>query len=92
MSKVKSHKVYDETFKKNIVDLYNAGQGVTALSREYGLSSTNIYKWIDRYSPIKNTGEEVITNDEVIKLKKQLAQIKEENEILKKAVAIFSKR
>ena len=39
---------------------------------------------------IKTTGE-VTNNDELIKLKKELQQVQLENEILKKAVAIFSK-
>lgn len=93
MSEVKQiHKVYDEEFKKTIVDLYRSGKGVTELSREYGISTVNIYKWIRRFSPIETTTGEITNNDEILKLKKELANLKEENEILKKAVAIFSKK
>ena len=92
MSEIKSRKVYDETFKKTIVDLYHSGKGVTELSREYGVPKTNIHKWINRYSPIETSTGEITSNDEIIRLKKQMAQLREENEILKKAVAIFSKR
>ena len=38
---------------------------------------------------IKVNYEEVITVNEIMKLKKEMARIKEENEILKKAMAIF---
>jgi len=92
MSESRKIKTYDEDFKKTLVDLYHSGKGVTELSREYGISTVNIYKWIRRYSPIKTSTGEVTSNDEILKLKKEIAQIKEENEILKKAVAIFSKK
>lgn len=85
-------KRYDEEFKKTIVDLYNSGKGATELCREYGLSNSTIYEWIRDYSPIISDNGEVTNNKEIQALKKELARVKEENEILKKAVAIFSKR
>ena len=85
-------KNYDVDFKKTIVDLYQGGKGVTELSREYGLAKSNIYKWVSLYSPVKTSTGEVTSNDEILKLKKEMSKLKEENEILKKAVAIFSWR
>ena len=85
-------KNYDVDFKKTIVDLYQNGKGATELSREYGLAKSNIYKWVSLYSPVKTSTGEVTSNDEILKLKKEMSKLKEENEILKKAVAIFSKR
>ena len=87
-----SSKKYDVDFKKTIVDLYQSGKGVTELSREYGLSKSNIYKWVSLYAPVKTSTGEVTNNDEILKLKKEMSKLKEENEILKKVVAIFSKR
>lgn len=86
------NKRYDEEFKKTIVDLYNSGKGATELSREYGLANSTIYEWVRDYSPIKTDDGEITNNKEIKALKKEIAKIKEENEILKKAVAIFSKR
>ena len=40
---------------------------------------------------ITSTGE-VTNNDEILKLKKELQQVQMENDILKKVVAIFSKK
>lgn len=37
---------YTEEFKKQLVDLYQAGSSVSYLSREYGVSNVTIYKWI----------------------------------------------
>lgn len=92
MSEKRTVKKYDETFKKTLVDLYNSGKSVRELSREYGTSEVNIHKWIRKYSPIVTSTGEVTNNDEILKLKKQLAKTQEENEILKKALAIFSRQ
>lgn len=87
----KDYKQYDEDFKKTIVSLYESGKKISELSREYGVGHTNIRNWINKYQTITTSTGEVTNNDEILKLKKELQQIQLENEILKKAVAIFSK-
>ncbi len=87
----KQYKQYDEDFKKTIVDLYESGKSISDLSREYGVGHTNIRNWINKYKPITTSTGEITNNDEILKLRKELRQIQMENEILKKAVAIFSK-
>ncbi len=86
------HKSYDEDFKKTIVSLYESGKRKVDLTREYGISYTNIDNWIKKYGTIVTSTGEVTNNDEIIKLKKKLHEVELENEILKKAVAIFSKK
>ncbi len=76
-------KSYDVDFKKTIVDLYQSGKGASELSREYGLSKSNIYKWVSLYSPVKTSTGEVTSNDEILKLKKEMSKLKEENEIFR---------
>ena len=51
-----------------------------------------LYRWIKEYGKIKVANNETTTNHEIKRLKKELAQAKEENEILKKAVAIFTQK
>ena len=87
----KQYKQYDEDFKKTIVDLYETGKTIADLSREYGVGQTNIRNWINKYQKITTSTGEITNNDELLKLKKELQQVQLENEILKKAVAIFSK-
>ena len=81
-----------KNFKKTIVNLYESGKRMADLSREYGVSHTNIRNWINKYGTITTSTGEVTNNDEIMKLKKQLREVELENEILKKAVAIFSKK
>lgn len=86
------HKSYDENYKKTIVNLYESGKRKSDLTREYGISYTNVNNWIKKYGTIKTSTGEVTTNDEIIKLKKKNLELEQEVEILKKAVAIFSKK
>lgn len=86
------HKSFDEDFKKTIVNLYESGKRKSDLTREYGISYTNINNWIKKYGIIKTSTGEITTNDEIIKLKKKNMELEQEVEILKKAVAIFSKK
>lgn len=86
------NKSYDENYKKTIVNLYESGKRKSDLTREYGISYTNINNWIKKYGTIKTSTGEVTTNDEIIKLKKKNLELEQEVEILKKAVAIFSKK
>ena len=86
------HKSYDENYKKTIVNLYESGKRKSYLTREYGISYTNINNWIRKYGTIKTSTGEVTTNDEIIKLKKKNLELEQEVEILKNAVAIFSKK
>ena len=83
-------KSYDEDFKKMIVELYNNKKPACEIIREYGISSSVLYKWVKNYSPIKTEDGTVTTNKEIQKLKQELSKVKEENEILKKAIAIFT--
>lgn len=88
----KTYKSYNEEFKKTIVTLYENGKKLAELSREYGINESTIRPWIKKYGTITTSTGEITNNDEIIKLKKKLQEIELENEILKKAVAIFSKK
>ena len=83
---------YTEEFKKQIVELYENGKSVIDLAREYGLVEQTIYKWIHRYEPFaKNEQGETVTQADVKKMQRRIAELEMENEILKKATAIFAK-
>ena len=88
----RQYKSYDEDFKKTIVNLYENGKGISELSREYGVGKSTIDSWIKKYKTIITSTGETTTNDEILKLQKKNRELKQEVEILKKAVAIFSKK
>ena len=90
MSEIARKKVYDEDFKKMIVELYENKKSVCELKREYGLADATIYRWINEYGKIKKETGEITNNHEIKRLKKENLKLKEELEILKKAIAIFT--
>ena len=87
-----SGKRYDQEYKNMIVDLFKSGMSLAELSSEYGIAKSTINGWVKDVKEIKVDENEVMTLKEVKALKKEMARIKEENEILKKAMAIFATR
>ena len=90
---------YDQEYKDMIVDLFKSGMSLAEVSSEYGIAKSTINGWIKDVKEIKVDENEVMTLKEVKELKKEMARIKEENEILhhrralaKKAMAIFATR
>ena len=88
---------YDQEYKNMIVDLFKSGMNLLEISREYGIAKSTINGWIKDVKEIKIDENEVMTLKEVKALRKEMARIKEENEILhqrralaKKAMAIFA--
>ncbi len=85
------NKKYNEDFKRTIVELNHSGQKVKSLSSEYGVSEVTIYKWVKEFTSF-GEGEQAITPKEVVAIQKEMLRLKQENEILKKAMSIFAKK
>ena len=90
---------YDQEYKDMIVELFKSGMSLAELSSEYGIAKSTINGWVKDVKEIKVDENEVMPLKEVKALKKEMARIKEENEILhhrralaKKAMAIFATR
>ena len=72
--------------------MYNAGKEVKILSGEYGINESVIHRWIREYTKnIDNGDGEKYSLDDIKQLKKENANLKLKNKILKKATAIFAK-
>ena len=82
--------VYDEHFKRLVVSLHQNSKTQTQLSKDYGISLSAINKWVKQYSEIKTEDGNVFTAKQIKELQKRNAQLEEENQILKKAIAIFT--
>lgn len=90
----KEYVKHDEEFKKMIVNLCETSKDKTMsdIAREYGITRTSITNWRKKYGTIITSTGETTNNDEIIKLQKKNHELEQEVEILKKAVAIFSKK
>jgi transposase len=88
----RGQKQYTEEFKKTIVELYNSGKNLTELSSEYGISKSTIIGWLKKAKPVTMDKDTTITAADYQAMLKKMARLEEENEILKKAMAIFAKK
>ena len=91
-------KKYDATFKREAVQLAaSSGKTDRAIERELGLYQGAIRHWreeleADPKNAFPGTGHLKPLEDENRHLHRELAIAREERDILKKAIAIFSKR
>ena len=86
-------KRYPEEFKRQIIDLYLSGKPVSELAEEYGLVEQTIYKWKKLYAPSIEVAEnQSVSLKEYKELQKKMRELEMENEILKKATAIFARK
>ena len=83
-------RTYDEDFKRTLVELYHNGKTQASLIKEYGVSQTALTRWIKQYSTVETDDGEILTAKQVKDLQKRMARLEEENQILKKAIAIFT--
>ena len=81
---------YDEDFKRTLVELYHNGKTQASLIKEYGVSQTALSRWVKQYSTVETDDGEGLTAKQVKELQKRMAQLEEETQILKKAIAIFT--
>ena len=85
-------KRYTEEYKNTIVELYNSGKTLSELNSEYGLPKSTILTWVKKSKPVAVDNNKTITQADYQAMLKKMARIEEENEILKKAMAIFARK
>ena len=73
----KEYAKHDEEFKKMIVNLCetNKDKTMSDIAREYGITRTSITQWRKKYGTITTSTGETISNDKILKLKKELQQV-----------------
>ena len=92
----KPRRKYDEQFKRDAVRLMaEGGRTVSQLSRDLGVGLTQLQHWRTQFGekPTKDKNMPASADSvEMEKMRRELALVKEEREILKKALAVFSRR
>ena len=90
-------KKFDKAFKEQVVLRILAEESTVAdAAKELDVHYTTVRDWVKFYkrdgeSSFPGSGHLKAEDDEIRKLRKQLADLKEENDILKKAAAYFAK-
>ena len=90
-------KKYDPAYKLEVCQAVESGAATVAeMSRETGLNENTLYIWMKRYRenrdrPFVGSGNVLPENEELVRLRRECRDLREENEILKKAAAYFAK-
>jgi transposase len=92
-----ARKQFTPEFKREAVQLLESGsRPASALARELGIRRTQLYKWQREFQTrgagaFPGSGARKERTTEVARLKRELARITEERDILKKAATYFAK-
>ena len=93
----KEYRKYTKEFKLEALELLESSdKSASELERELGITTGMLLKWRQRYKVGKEThslepSDLNAAQAELKRLRRQLAVVSEERDILKKAIAIFSK-
>ena len=91
----RSKQEYSKEFKQSAVKLViSSDKSIAQIARELGVKTPTLYSWVNKEKDDEVTNEEVTKAelfDELKRLKQELADVKEQRDILKKATAYFAK-
>lgn len=86
---------YTSEFKELAVNRVKDGESITAVVKGLGLSDQTLRNWVKAAAQgkLKGAGSRVVTPEEMelSRLRAEVARLKRENEIIKKAAAYFAK-
>lgn len=86
---------YTTEFKELAVNRITDGQSIAVVVKELGLSDQTLRNWVKAAAQgkLKGAGSKVVTPEamELSRLRAEVARLKRENEIIKKAAAYFAR-
>jgi transposase len=95
------YRTYTEEFKLEALELLkSSGKTARQIERDLGITPGLLVKWRDRYPVISKDAEQAhlalsdmeAAKREIQRLRRRLAEVEEEREILKKTIKIFSRK
>lgn len=86
---------YSDEFKQQVVrEVIDKEQSIASVAASYDLVPQTVGNWVAKYKKEHGSAEErqaAAEAAEVARLKKELRELQQENEFLKKAAAFFAK-
>lgn len=86
-------KRYTQGFKDDCVNFYLKHEGnksLLSIANDLGISDNTLSNWVRKYKKTNSTNNVKVDNNEIIiELRLELKAVKEERDVLKKALAIF---
>lgn len=98
MLRDQNRRQFDAEFKREAVRLsQQPGRTMASVARDLGISETNLWRWRKQLaesgeSAFPGTGHVSKEEEELRRLRRELVDVTEERDILKKALAVFSRR
>jgi transposase len=91
---MKQKKFYDQDFKLGAVKLViQEGRSISSVSKDLGFNKASLHNWIKAYKENQEqafSGKDYLGEQELRHLKRENEILRQERDILKKAVGIFS--
>ena len=97
----RKYRVYTDEFKREALELLkSSGKNARSIERDLGITEGMLLKWRERYQVVGEEKQEakLVPSDleaakrEIRRLQRELTEVAEEREILKKVVNIFSRK
>lgn len=97
----KKHRAFTAEFRREALELLkSSGKSMTQLEKELGITPGLLGKWRARYQVMSQgqAGKSLVPSEseaaqrEIRRLQRELMEVTEEREILKKVVSIFSRK
>ncbi|MGV2643591.1 transposase [Clostridium perfringens] len=91
----KERRTFTAEFKRQMVQLYENGKSRAAIVKEYELSPSALDRWIKQANTSGSFTEKdnrTAEENELIALRKELKQLRMENDILKQAALIMGRK
>ena len=85
---------YDADFKNEVLKMVESGRSVPEIAQSLGIGSNLIYYWVKRAKKGNSAQKDkpsLVFDEEKLALQKRVKELEMEQEILKKALGIFSR-
>ena len=91
----RSNKQYTEEFRRSSAKMaIESDQPIAATARDLGIHDGTLYGWVAKYYPDRqhspHSDDKAESSEELRRLRKEIAQLRMERDILKKAAAYFA--
>lgn len=90
----RTHPPYPPEYRQQIIELVRAGRRPEELSREFGPTAQTIQNWLkqsERDEGRRHDGLTTAERQELVRLRREIKQVRLEREILAKAAAWFAR-
>lgn len=88
MKEKRRYRKYDERFKQEVLDQLQSGRSAKDIAEGLGITASLIYRWKAQRTQ-GTSGQE---DEQLKELRQRVKMLERDNEILKKALTIFTQR